>query len=430
MADLTAENSQDLLEDYATSRVPDDRTVNGFRVGGVNGGLVFAIPGLVTGIELGSALGMQRSIYAFLIGGMILAVLGAITGIVGRENRLTACITMKFVFGNHGANLLACMFVVALMGWYGVNIDLFGKALQEICLQLFKVSPNIMVLEVGAGILITLSTFAGFKMLERLSTIIVPIMALAVIYMLYASLNYDGVSKEVLATPGFSFGEAISIVVGGFILSVVLMPDFSRFAKSRTDATIGSFYPFLGLSSFVYLVSAYAGIVVGQSDVLVVQLALGMGMFALVLLVMASWITNAVNLYSAALGANSIIQNKNIWKIIICGGIVGTGVASLNILDQLTEFLYGLSIIFTPVAGVYAADFFIVRKSKIYDIERIDDLPAIKWGAFIAWGAGMAASMLSINGTLTLTGIEVLDALLVTVPVYLLIVKLFDRSLK
>jgi len=424
MSDAAQVSDDELLEDYATSRVPEHRTMGGFRIGAINGGLVFAVPGIVTGIELGGALGFEKSVYAFLTGGLILALLGAVTSIVGLHNRLTACMTMKFTFGKHGANLLAFMFVVALLGWYGVNMDLFSAALQEIFIRLFDTSPPIWVLEVSSGVLITLSTFAGFRVVERLASLFVPIMALVVLYMLYASLNYDSDPSKVLENTGLSFGESVSIVVGSFIVSVVLFPDFSRFAHDSKAAVIGSFYPLLGLSSFVYIISAFAGIVVAEFDVLAALLALGMGMFALVLLVLSSWITNTVNLYSAALGVNSIVRNVKEWKIIVVAGVFGTVAASFNILDQFTDFLFSLSIVFTPVAAVYVTDFFIIRKQQIYDIEQVDALPSVNWVAMLAWFIGIGTSILSNKGTFTLTSIEAVDALLVTAPAYFLLVKL------
>ena len=50
--------TEDLLDDYPTSPVPEHRTVGGIRIGLVNGALAFAVPGLVTGLELGVALGI------------------------------------------------------------------------------------------------------------------------------------------------------------------------------------------------------------------------------------------------------------------------------------------------------------------------------------------------------------------------------------
>mgnify|MGYP000477343542 FL=1 len=64
--------TNELFDDYATEAVPEDKTVSGFRIGMINGNLAFAVPGLLTGLEVGTSLGFQQSVLAFLVGGVLL----------------------------------------------------------------------------------------------------------------------------------------------------------------------------------------------------------------------------------------------------------------------------------------------------------------------------------------------------------------------
>ncbi|MEZ9141357.1 MULTISPECIES: cytosine permease [unclassified Shewanella] len=427
-------NYDGLLDDYATSPVPLHKTVGGIRIGMINGGLAFAVPGLITGLELGGALGITQSIYAFLIGGVILSVLGAITGLVGMHNRLASCMTMKFVFGTKGANLLTLAFVLSLLGWYGVNINLFSEVSQSLILQMFNFTFPIWALEISAGVLITLTTIWGFSLIEKVSSLFVPVLFILTAYMLYKSFGYVIPATETAAqtnqmdTISLSFGEAVSAVVGSFIVSVVLMPDFTRFAKTKTDTVVASFLPFLLLNTFVYIAAAMAGLAVQQNDILQVMLTLGIGTLAFILLIMSSWVTNVVNLYSAALGFNAINANWEEWKIIVVAGVLGTIVASFNLLANFTDFLFSLSIIFTPVAAIYVVDFFILRRQKTYQLAQISHLPAINYLAVIAWGIGISTSLLVNNGYFTFTGIEVCDAIIITMPSYYLLMKVWQKN--
>lgn len=395
----------------------------------VNGGLAFAVPGLLTGLELGTALGLEQSIYVFFLGGLILSILGVVTGLVGMHSRLSSCMTMKFVFGKQGANVLSFAFVVALLGWYGVNIDLFSSVTQRLLLDGFNISSQIWLLEIIFGVVVTLTTILGFKLLDKLSSLFVPIMFLLVVYMVYQSINYDQTLNDITTTAiSFSFGEAVSIVVGSFIVSVVLMPDFTRFSASQKDTTIASFLPFLGLSTFVYIASAFAGLAVMESDILKVMLALGLGWFAFALLILSSWVTNVVNLYSSALGLSAINPKWQEWKVIVVAGLLGTVVATFNLLNNFTDFLFGLSIIFVPVASIYVTDFFILRNKKPYQIKDLKSIDNLNVSALIAWFIGMAVTLFVNKGYITLTTIEVCDAILVTTPLYYFLSKRIKRN--
>ncbi len=433
MSKHDTQSLDELFEDYATTPVPQNKSVGGVRIGMINGGLAFAVPGLITGLEIGKALGLSQSIYAFLLGGLILSILGTVTGLVGMHNRLTSCMTMKFVFGNVGANLLSFAFVISLLGWYGVNIDLFSDVTQQLFQKLFNYSPAIWLLEVLIGIVVTVTTIWGFKLLEKISSMFVPILFLLVLYMLYKSTGYVKSGTEIPQEHvSFTFGEAVSAVVGSFIVSVVLMPDFTRFSATKNDTVVASFLPYLLLSTFVYVVSAMAGLAVMDNDVLNVMLALGLSGFAFIMLIVSSWVTNVVNLYSAALGLNAINPSWKEWKLIIIAGVFGTVAASFNLLDNFTDFLFSLSVIFTPVAAIYVVDFFVIRNKQLYDVDKLKEVESVNWIAVFAWLVGIIVSILANKGYISLTTIEVCDALLITAVFYYfaMTIKLKSKSLK
>ncbi|SHH31078.1 cytosine permease [Ferrimonas marina] len=413
------------LEDFATTRVPESRTLNGWRVGMVNGGLAFTVPGLITGLELGRALGFYQALWAFVLGGLLLSLLGAVMGVVGRDNRLTACMINRSVFGRYGSVLLNLAFAAALLGWYGVNMNLFSYVAGEWSLALFGSSPNPWVFELLGGVVFTLTALYGFRLIERLSTAFVPVLILVTLAMAWLSLGQGG---SALPAPSGEMGlaEAISIVVGSFIVSVVLMPDFSRFARDRSDAVVASFWPFLGLCTLVYVIAAYAGARTGSDDVLQVMLLLGMGKLAFIALVLSSWLSTAVNLYSSALGLNAVFTGQKMWRIAALAGVLGTLAAWLNLLDSFTDFLFGLSVLFTPVAAIVVVDFWGRRGGQAYDQAALPK----RWNgpALLAWAAGVAMAVAVNQGWARLSGQEVLDALAVTVLCYWVLAKVWPAQ--
>ena len=419
MTDAAPAKTADLLEDYATERVPDERTIGGVRIGMVNGALAFGVPGLVTGLEVGAALGLRNGIAAFLLGGLLLTLLGSVTGIVGRANRLTSCMTLSFVFGRHGAILVNLLIALSLLGWYGVNMDMLSGVIRELAERWLARSPGIVMLEIVAGMVMTLTTILGFRLLERLATLLVPVMILVIAYMAWRVIELGPVATAPIGDELLSFGEGVSVVVGSFVVGAVLMPDFTRFATGNRDAIVAATIPFLILCTLVYTVAAAAGFAVSQTDVLDVLLALGTGTIAFFLIGVSAWLTNAVNLYSAALGINAVFRSIAEWKIVVVAGALGTIAASFNLLDRFTDFLFGLAILFAPVAGVYIADFFLVRGRRQYRTGELPDVATYCWPALGAWSAGLLASVMSNNGNLRVSGIEAVDATLVAMIVYI-----------
>ncbi|MDO6718741.1 cytosine permease [Psychrosphaera sp. 1_MG-2023] len=409
----------DVIQNYTTTPVPLNKTVGGVGIGMINGNLAFAVPGLITGLEIGTSLGFKDSLMAFILGGLILSILGYVTGLVGRYNRLTSYMTMKFVFGIKGANLISFAFVLSLLGWYGVNIDLFSEVSLALLQQEFDLSPPVWLLEICLGIIITITTIWGFTLLEKVSNLFVPILALILVFMLYQTLTWQGPTSTSTFIPyELSFGEAVSAVVGSFIVSVVLMPDFTRFAKTNKDTAISSFLPFLGLSSFVYIVSAMSGILLMESDVLNVMLTLGLGLFAFTLLIISSWVTNVVNLYSIGLGLSSVFTKIAERKLVVIAGLFGTAASTLNLLDSFTDFLFSLAIIFTPVAAIYVVDFFIINQKRIYKIEKLSDIKDFNVSAITAWMFGVVATYLSNQSGISFSGVEAIDAFVISAGVY------------
>lgn len=417
-----------LLEGYATTAVPQSISVSGLRIGFVNGALAFAVPGLITGLEVGGALGFTRSLLAFFVGGLILAVLGTVTGIVGRRNRLTACLTISCVFGGQGATVINLLIALSLLGWYGVNMDLFSAVIGELVLRWQGVHADAFLIEVLAGIVVTAITLFGFTLMERLSTGLVPLMVLVVLYLASNLGEFSIHSPMIASAPALSLGEAISVVVGSFIVGVVLMPDFTRFAGTDKDAATASFFAFLLLSSFVYVISAAAGLMVQSIDVLEVLLALGVGSVAFLLIVVSAFLTNVVNLYSAGLGVNAVFVNLKQWHIIIALGVLGTALASLNLLDHFTQFLFSLAVIFAPIAGVYIVDYFYTRRQAAYTWPISPVNRSRQWIALFAWLLGISVSLMSQAGYIRLLHMDAIDGMLAAMLFYGLLSRRFPDT--
>ena len=420
-----------LAEDYATKPVPAEISVGGFRISMINTALAFSLPSLLTGVHL-STNGAKEAISAFIWGGVILATIGSIAGLVGLRNRLSTYMLVRFSFGLQGSKLVNVCMALSLFGWFGVNVYLFGQAAGGLWLSLTGTELERWVFILTGGSLMTAGAIFGFKSVQKLALFIVPIQVLIFIFLL--NKTFTGTSlQELLALSSqnqLTQGKAISAVVGTFIVAAVIMPDFTRYGRTWWDSVVASFIPFFFASTFAYTTAMFAAVWTGESGILELMLAVGLGMSAFALVIFSSWITNSVNLYDCSLSIASIFPKFREWQIVVISGLIGTFIAFLEILEHFIDFIFSLGIIFTPIAGIYVIDYFILHKGN-YDIEKIEQDTGISYIAITAWLIGIVTAYGASQEWLHLTGIASCDSLFTAASSYLFLMKLkilYERS--
>ena len=147
--------------------------------------MVFGASSLSLGAQIGLSLGLRDSMIAFLLGGFFLSILAYIVGVIGVRSRLSSYVLIKIIFGKNGAILLNISLAIALLGWYGVSMDIFSASLNQLMRSILDINiPNYLI-EITGGFLMTYSAIKGFKLLESLSTWITPLLII-----LTASLGY------------------------------------------------------------------------------------------------------------------------------------------------------------------------------------------------------------------------------------------------
>jgi cytosine permease len=415
----------DLVEDYSNKPVPTDKVVSGLRVALILIGISIALPGFVAGIQIGTAVGLKNAIIAFFAGGFLLTILAILTSIVGSRARLSTYMLVRFSFGTVGARVVNFILAATLFGWFGVNAALFGKATSTTMEQLYGlVGYEDIYIAIG-GALMVATTIFGFKALDRLSLFAVPVLLVILVMIVAMSVSGRGMDELfAIQGTGMSLGLAISATAGGMMAAVATMPDLARYLPNKSHVVVGMLIGYgLGIPA-IMLSAAIPSIATGQSDLLLIILGLGLGLPALIVLVFATWTSNAANVYSSGLSLAAIFTNVHRWKLTVASGAAGTLLAILGIMEYFVPFLIGLGVAIPPVAGIYVAHFYFVAGAN-YDVSVLPDMPAIRWRAFIGWGTGTLVGYLTAYQGLSLTTIPALDSLLVSGILYLVLQRLF-----
>ena len=164
-----------------------------------------------------------------------------------------------------------------------------------------------------------------------------------------------------------------------------------------------------------------AGASSGKSDILEIMLDMGLGLGAFVVVIAGSWVLNSLNLYSAALSTQATFPKLNSTAVILALGAIGIAAALMNFLDSFVTFLFYLSIIFVPVAGVILSDYLFIRP-EAYKIETLDQRTRMNVRGFVAWSLGAALTLLGAEGIVpAISGIAAIDAIILSGGVYTLL---------
>ena len=164
-----------------------------------------------------------------------------------------------------------------------------------------------------------------------------------------------------------------------------------------------------------------------DNDLLNIMITLGIGGAAFVIVICGSWVLNSLNLYSTMLSVESTFPNLNYKLLIMVTVALGTVAAFFNILDYFLDFLFYLSVVFVPVAGVISVDYLVIRRSA-YHGDLQSSQAGIRILAMVAWGIGAGLALLGSEGFITISGIAAVDAMLAAALSYYLLVKLVASS--
>lgn len=420
---------RELVDNHSRTKVGEDELVSGWKVAVIVTGICITLPSLITGGEAAQNLGLMGAIWAIVLASITLGIMAVPSSIVGARTRFTSYMILEFVFGQKGAKAVNFLLGLTLVGWFTVTAGFFGQILAEALLHYYDLTMSVPLLTFLSSVLIIITTIFGFKAIDRMALFAVPFLVIILLMGVTASLENTNLSTVINiegSNPSF-FLTAVSAVVGSLIFNVVAMPDLSRYAKTDKDAMIAA----VGGNCVGNIISMLAAtipvLVVGVLDPVGWMYALGLSWAAVFVLIFATWTTNSVNLYSSALVAATITPNMKDWQITIAIGLIGTGLAMSGVTDHFIEFLVFLGVIVPPVAGVYLSDYFILKRQN-YQLEELAKRAPYHWVPLAAWIISTSLSVWAFWVDVSLSGVQAIDAFLLTIPLYLMMDKMFHKD--
>lgn len=406
-------------DQYADRPLPDHVLTSGWRVALIIASFSISLPAFLNGAQTSMALGFGDAVLAALLAGLILCLGACLTSIISVRTRLTTYLLVQRSFGRRGAALVNLVVALVHYGWFGVNVSFFGGAMVAAIGQLYDVQVSFATCVVIGSVLMTVSTIYGFRTLERLALVAVPLLGAILIAVCVAAVRKHGVVLAPSDSPPvpMNFGIALSALIGGNMLTVAAMPDLSRYIRSTRGAVSAMALSFPFAAPLLMVLAALPALATGQTDIMALIVGFGFGVPALAMLVLSCWTINAANLYSASLSLTATFPKVPTWAFTLLGGAIGAGFALAGIIDAFIPFLLFLGLIIPPIAAIYVIDGF-TRFRGVDAATTLREMPLVRWPAVATWVASVTIALGASKLELTLTGVPVFDATLIAATVY------------
>lgn len=357
-----------------------------------------AVPRLMIGGSL-AELGFWKLIFILIVGNVIVFLPLLALGNIGYKVRIPTMAASRMTFGIRGSYLPSVANGIQLLGWAANVSVICGSSINEIIKAITGFDSLSLWIAVTAAVQLLITAY-GFRSITWLQRLSVPLLAvLTVIVAVLIFKNY-GFSSVVNYTPA----AAMSIMVGLDIVASnafawgPMVCDYTRYAKSAGSAGWGTLIGSLaGAASFMFI-GAISAVTTGSANPVDFMLTAGLGIPALLIIVLSSLTTNVINLYSASISFVNVFPKIEPWKIIVPSGIVVGGIALIpNLIGHFITFLTIVGAIFIPLIAIMLVDFFAIKKQEVSVEEMLKDDRTSKywysngfnWKAIFVWVLGI-----------------------------------------
>ena len=338
------------------------------------GGMICVPCLMIGGVFTSGGLSMPEIVLSILIGYGLICAYMIMIGMQACDTGLPVSVMAEGALGKQGARyIISTILAIACIGWFGIQSATCGSAFASmISGMLGQEAPGnamVIICTIVWGAIMLITACAGFKGLKWLNYIAVPLLVIVCLYGIIAGIMaHDGAAAIAGYAPGQSAGLVLgmSMTVASFALGGVISADYCRYAKSRGDVVKSSIVGVIPAGLFMLLTGAVMSIVTGQYDISAILANLGVPLFGLIALVLATWTTNVTNAYSGGLALSNLLGFDESRFRVTTGiaGAAGTLLAAFGLLNAFQGFLSLMSGLIPSLAGVIIAHYWITCRGR------------------------------------------------------------------
>ena len=317
-------------------------------------GAAVSIAEILTGTYF-APLGFTKGLLAILVGHVIGCAMFFFAGLIGGRTGRSAMGTVELSFGRIGCLFFAALNVLQLVGWTAIMIYDGALATNTV----LGIGKWVWCLVIGGLIVVWIAV--GIKNLGWINKI-----AMAALFIL----------SIVLCVVVFRGGTPVT--APAMPLSwLPLISDYTREAEKPFAATLSSTLTYGVVSCWMYVIGMGAAIFTGEGDIALIMVKAGLGVAALLILILSTVTTTFLDAYSAGISAESLSKKINGKYAALIVTVIGTVCAICFPMDDITNFLYLIGSVFAPMIAIQITDFFLLRRGGASG--RLDVCNAVVW---------------------------------------------------
>jgi len=352
-------------QDFPLSEVPDEARKSLLSLSIVLLGFTYFTATMWGGGKLGVGYKFWPDlVVVIIIGNLLLGTYVGILGYIACKSGLNSVLMGRFAFGDYGSKWPDFILGFTQVGWYA-----WGTATVAIVISRLLKLPDTMTIPLMLffGFAFCWTAYVGYKGLEKLSIIAVPLMTILIVWSFFvASKDAGGFQKLIKIVPKekMAMGVAITIVFGTFVSGGTQSTNWTRFAKTAPVAIIASMTAFFIGNGLMIFAGAYGAYVYQQPDIVEVLAIQGLLFWGIVMLFLNIWTTQDNTIYNFSVAGCNLCRTRRRKQFTIGGAAIGTLLAIGGMYDWLVPYLVLLGTFIPPIGGILMADFFYKHKRK------------------------------------------------------------------
>jgi len=346
---------------------------------------------------LGVGIGIGPAMIAHMFGILIVAGVVWLGTIIGSEQGIAGTVAMRSAFGINGRYIASIVMFVVGVGWFGVQTGMVGSAAYQIVKDLVPAiafTPKVWM--VITGVLMASVAIFGYGAIVWLNRLAIPGLIVLLVWLTYKIFTvYSDKLSAYHPTGDMTFFAVINLIPAGMAAALILGADYGRYVKSQR-AALGAPVSVLIFFAVVALLGVVSAAAAGNWDPVQIFVSLGLGVFGLLMLILAAWTTNVTNIYVASLALANITGWLRVRTSIIAS-VVGIllGLAGIYSFQGLVNYLTLITALLIPTTGVLVVDYFVRNRRQILAEELFKKEDSAYWfhrgwniRAVIAWVTG------------------------------------------